>query len=1263
VAQKNRVHIGLIFGLQSHTSGNYRKVADNDLRSYQWRIDGEDWKGAYTSSGSLEIPENERDYKIPTPSRYASHLRDYNLKRAYDWAVMAKKLMDDYPGVITVINGPIEEELAIGGHHDNSKLADYSPYAITEFRDWLRHTGMYDATTGKYAGESANEFIVGEFINFNGTLRSPFYDDPNPDDNNNTGKSFNEHFGTNFTTWHLRYWDLDVYPPIRNEDFDCTPESGTGFYNGGFDAPRTLLAHNKFWSAWTWDVPDQNGQYPSGNPEAPAFGFRQNMVRNFVRNLMDTVASAGIPREFMYAHQIPGEALGNFTGAWGRLRSSASPVWTGYMEKSSNVGITRFGDIDPSLMTQYADDWGIFEWHTKPNADPQTQGLYDASIAALNRYYENKCHYLFPGWWNRGAPTSESTFPLNDSKFAVAIKDFHESTIEVPYHLQGASKDYTPPKVFGVRGNIDDTNRMNVTWSEKIWEDLLPNWFDWANCEHFEVEWSVNGTDWNRDTTMNYNFSTPVTQNEYQVRVRAVSKSGLKGAWSDINDVTNVKAPVQLSMKAQFDTIFADPNQPNMISIHIDPGDHQIAMSDLSINLFGDGYMLNNEPANRDEIEKFWPMDGAAEVKSLHSLDNVSFSGGVMTATISPDTPIDPYFSFSGSQLNGSELPYITFRMYSSVNSVGSIYWFHEGGLNSTGFSVKEGWNIYRIENLPEWINKSAISNVRLDPINTAHAQMQLDWFALSSKPISETQVPTMAINGNDAEIISYPDGKEGRYTLVASLNDLIDSMNVVTTLTNRTPEVSINKPKADTLIELGSLLSIEAFANDADGDVLKVLLSQNGELIDSIIDPPYILNWEPNHSGDFEINASAFDNASGISVSNSLMVQVVEQSGYPNGEHQVPGVIEAEDYDIGGPGISFFDTDTINQGNYYRDDAVDLDQKGNDNYIVDWTNDGEWLEYSLDVAEALFVNIMVEAAIQNADFHLEINDKQVTSVISVTEEGGLSTFEERWFNDIFLHKGIQKLKLVIDKGDMKIDKIHVLEYAGISYTLIVNKGTGDSSYTEGTIVDIVADAPPQGQIFSVWTGDVTNVADVNAATTTITMPANEVELTATYKVQSFNLTVNSGTGGGSYPESTQVSITANAPPSADSIFYQWTGDVANVADVNDDTTTITMPAAAVELTATYTAISSIDIVRTSSKGSDVKIYPNPANEKLFIEIPENMGMTSVRWMDATGKNLGIETNVHTGVNTISMEGFSEGLYFIKISSEGETKTFKIIKK
>lgn len=68
------------------------------------------------------------------------------------------------------------------------------------------------------------------------------------------------------------------------------------------------------------------------------------------------------------------------------------------------------------------------------------------------------------------------------------------------------------------------------------------------------------------------------------------------------------------------------------------------------------------------------------------------------------------------------------------------------------------------------------------------------------------------------------------------------------------------------------------------------------------------------------------------------------------------------------------------------------------------------------------------------------------------------------------------------------------------TFALTVNSGSGDGSYEQGEVVNISANTPPSGQVFDVWTGDVANVADVNAASTTITMPASAVSVTATYK-------------------------------------------------------------------------------------------------------------------------------------------------------------------
>jgi len=136
-------------------------------------------------------------------------------------------------------------------------------------------------------------------------------------------------------------------------------------------------------------------------------------------------------------------------------------------------------------------------------------------------------------------------------------------------------------------------------------------------------------------------------------------------------------------------------------------------------------------------------------------------------------------------------------------------------------------------------------------------------------------------------------------------------------------------------------------------------------------------------------------------------------------------------------------------------------------------------------------------------------------------------------------------------------------------YTLIVNSGSGDGDYTEDTVVNISADTAPSGQDFDEWTGDTTTIANVNLSSTTITMPGADAEITATYADKEWTLTVNSGSGGGSYSVDTIVDISADAAPSG-KVFDDWEGDTSTIADVNDPTTTITMPYGNAEITATY---------------------------------------------------------------------------------------------
>jgi beta-glucosidase len=80
---------------------------------------------------------------------------------------------------------------------------------------------------------------------------------------------------------------------------------------------------------------------------------------------------------------------------------------------------------------------------------------------------------------------------------------------------------------------------------------------------------------------------------------------------------------------------------------------------------------------------------------------------------------------------------------------------------------------------------------------------------------------------------------------------------------------------------------------------------------------------------------------------------------------HPIPGKIEAEDYDVGGEGVAYHDTTLGNEGGEYRSDDVDVQTTtdGGDGYNVGWIEEGEWLEYTVDVAATGLYDIQTRVA------------------------------------------------------------------------------------------------------------------------------------------------------------------------------------------------------------------------------------------------------------------------------------------------------------
>ena len=133
----------------------------------------------------------------------------------------------------------------------------------------------------------------------------------------------------------------------------------------------------------------------------------------------------------------------------------------------------------------------------------------------------------------------------------------------------------------------------------------------------------------------------------------------------------------------------------------------------------------------------------------------------------------------------------------------------------------------------------------------------------------------------------------------------------------------------------------------------------------------------------------------------------------------------------------------------------------------------------------------------------------------------------------------------------------------------VTSPGEGTLTYDEGTVVILVV-FPHTGYRFVDWTGDVGTVANINSASTTITMQGN-YEITANFEAilpVHYSLTTSSTAGGsvttpgeGTFPYGEGTDIDLVATPDAGYRFVEWTGDVSSIADVNNASTTVTMNA------------------------------------------------------------------------------------------------------
>jgi hypothetical protein len=140
----------------------------------------------------------------------------------------------------------------------------------------------------------------------------------------------------------------------------------------------------------------------------------------------------------------------------------------------------------------------------------------------------------------------------------------------------------------------------------------------------------------------------------------------------------------------------------------------------------------------------------------------------------------------------------------------------------------------------------------------------------------------------------------------------------------------------------------------------------------------------------------------------------------------EIPGMLQVEDYDVGGQRQSYYDEDSQNQGEAYREDAVDV-VAIKDGYAVGYTVTGEWLEYTVNVKAAGTYQIRanVSSGLENSSFRLFLDDEAISDTIVVPKGEDWDTYgsvEDE--TSKALTAGEHVLKLAITGGYVNLDWI-----------------------------------------------------------------------------------------------------------------------------------------------------------------------------------------------------------------------------------------------
>ncbi|MCB0743515.1 MAG: alpha-L-fucosidase, partial [Ignavibacteriae bacterium] len=212
--------------------------------------------------------------------------------------------------------------------------------------------------------------------------------------------------------------------------------------------------------------------------------------------------------------------------------------------------------------------------------------------------------------------------------------------------------------------------------------------------------------------------------------------------------------------------------------------------------------------------------------------------------------------------------------------------------------------------------------------------------------------------------------------------------------------------------------------SSSGDNQIWKIDDARNGNYIVSNKQfPNMMLSVNGTIAGD---NNAELINSENTTSFKWKFIEVCEIQRSPYKPNTIPGIIEAEDYDIGCPDEAYHDSDEVNQGGNYRPtEGVDIDKCSEGGYNLGWINAGEWVTYTVNVSKDATYKITFHTATisDNAKMGLEFDGENKTGNISVPNTSGFQNWTEIE-KTIELKAGEHILKVFFDSGPFNLDKM-----------------------------------------------------------------------------------------------------------------------------------------------------------------------------------------------------------------------------------------------